>query len=260
MSREPMSVSAEQARNEGRRNESGLAEGLRAAIPALLIALLIRTLLFEAFNIPSGSMKSTLLVGDYLFVSKYSYGFSHYALPFSPPWFSGRIFGALPQRGDVVVFRLPKDDSIDYVKRLIGLPGDHIMVVDGLLFINGKSVKRERVNDFIDDEGGVPEHVRRWRETLPNGVSYQTLDLQDNGPLENTDEYVVPPGHYFMMGDNRDNSADSRVLSAVGYVPFENLIGKAQIIFFSIADGQPAWQVWNWPRSVRWSRLFTMVR
>jgi signal peptidase I len=250
-----MRMSAERGRNEG-----GFAEGLRAAIPALLIALVIRTLLFEAFNIPSGSMKSTLLVGDYLFVSKYSYGFSHYALPFSPPWFSGRIFGAMPERGDVVVFRLPKDDSIDYVKRVIGLPGDHIKVVDGLLFINGKSVKRERVDDFIDDEGGVPERVRRWRETLPNGVSYRTLDLQDNGPLENTDEYVVPPDHYFMMGDNRDNSADSRVLSAVGYVPFENLIGKAQIIFFSIGDGQPAWQVWNWPRSVRWSRLFTRVR
>jgi signal peptidase I len=250
-----MRMSAERGRNEG-----GFAEGLRAAIPALLIALVIRTLLFEAFNIPSGSMKSTLLVGDYLFVSKYSYGFSHYALPFSPPWFSGRIFGAMPERGDVVVFRLPKDDSIDYVKRVIGLPGDHIKVVDGLLFINGKSVKRQRVDDFIDDEGGVPERVRRWRETLPNGVSYRTLDLQDNGPLENTDEYVVPPGHYFMMGDNRDNSADSRVLSAVGYVPFENLIGKAQIIFFSIGDGQPAWQVWNWPRSVRWSRLFTRVR
>jgi signal peptidase I len=255
MRREPMRMSAERGRNEG-----GFAEGLRAAIPALLIALVIRTLLFEAFNIPSGSMKSTLLVGDYLFVSKYSYGFSHYALPFSPPWFSGRIFGAMPERGDVVVFRLPKDDSIDYVKRVIGLPGDHIKVVDGLLFINGKSVKRQRVDDFIDDEGGVPERVRRWRETLPNGVSYRTLDLQDNGPLENTDEYVVPPGHYFMMGDNRDNSADSRVLSAVGYVPFENLIGKAQIIFFSIGDGQPAWQVWNWPRSVRWSRLFTRVR
>jgi signal peptidase I len=250
-----MRMSAERGRNEG-----GFAEGLRAAIPALLIALVIRTLLFEAFNIPSGSMKSTLLVGDYLFVSKYSYGFSHYALPFSPPWFSGRIFGAMPERGDVVVFRLPKDDSIDYVKRVIGLPGDHIKVVDGLLFINGKSVKRQRVDDFIDDEGGVPERVRRWRETLPNGVSYRTLDLQDNGPLENTDEYVVPPGHYFMMGDNRDNSADSRVLSAVGYVPFENLIGKAQIIFFSVGDGQPAWQVWNWPRSVRWSRLFTRVR
>jgi len=138
------------------------------------------------------------------------------------------------------------------------LPGDRIQMIDGLLHINGLPVTRQRVGDFIDDENG--EHVRRWRETLPNGVSYETLDLQDNGFLDNTQEYVVPPGHFFMMGDNRDNSTDSRVLPAVGYVPFENLIGKAQIIFFSIGDGEPAWHIWSWPLSVRWSRLFTIVR
>ena len=259
MRQEPMSLSSDGERREDR-NRSGLMEALRAAVPALIIAVLIRALLFEAFNIPSGSMKATLLVGDYMFVSKYSYGFTHYSLPFSPRWFSGRIFGATPERGDVAVFRLPKDDSIDYVKRVIGLPGDRIKLVDGLLFINGKAVKRERADDFIDDEGHVGERVLRWRETLPNGVSYQTLDLQDDNPLENTDEYVVPPGHFFMMGDNRDNSADSRVLSAVGYVPFENLIGKAQIIFFSIGGDEPAWHIWNWPWSVRWSRLFTLVK
>jgi signal peptidase I len=250
-----MSVSS-----NGKRTEGGLAESGRVVFQALLIAMVIRTLLFQPFNIPSGSMKATLLVGDYLFVSQYSYGYTHYSLPFSPHLFSGRIFGSAPARGDVVVFRLPKDDSMDYIKRVIGLPGDRIKMIDGQLHINDVAVKRVRVGDFIDDEDGGADRVRRWRETLPNGVSYETLDLQENGFLDNTDEYVVPPDHYFMMGDNRDNSADSRVLSAVGYVPFENLIGKAQIIFFSIGDGEPAWHIWSWPLSVRWSRLFTLVR
>jgi signal peptidase I len=248
-----MQVSAQEKRKEG-----NLAETGRIVVQAILIALVFRTLLFQPFNIPSGSMKATLLVGDYLFVSQYSYGYSHFSLPLSPPLFPGRIFGSEPKRGDVAVFRLPRDTSVDYIKRVIGLPGDHIQMIGGLLHINGVPVKRESIGEFLDDEDG--HAIRRWRETLPNGASYETLDLQDDGLLDNTEEYVVPPGNYFMMGDNRDNSLDSRVPSAVGYVPFENLIGKAQIIFLSIGDGEPAWHIWSWPWAMRWSRLFTIVR
>ena len=243
-----------------KKKEGGIAETVRVVINALIIALVIRTLLFQPFNIPSESMKATLLVGDYLFVSKYSYGYTHYSLPFSPRLFSGRIFGSALKRGDVVVFRLPRDDSVDYIKRVVGLPGDKIQMIDGVLNINGTPVKRERVEDYVSDEDGVSQRVKQYRETLPNGVSYVTMDLTDNGFLDNTQVYTVPPDHYFMMGDNRDNSTDSRVLSQVGYVPYENIIGKAQIIFFSLRDGTHAWEIWRWPWDVRWSRMFTLVR
>jgi signal peptidase I len=244
-----------------KRKDGGIAETGRVILQAFAIALVFRTVLFQPFNIPSGSMKETLLVGDYLFVSKYSYGFTHYSLPFSPPLFSGRIWASAPARGDIVVFRLPKDDSVDYIKRVIGLPGERIQMINGTLQINGQPVEHERIEDFVETGAdGSTTRTRRWRETLPNGVSYTTLSLPGNGPYANTQVYEVPPGHYFMMGDNRDNSADSRVLSQVGYVPFENLIGRAQVIFFSVAEGAHAWELWRWPWVVRWDRLFTMAR
>ena len=251
------------APTEGKRREGRFAETVRTFAVGLLIALVIRTVLFESFNIPSGSMESTLLVGDYLFVSKYSYGYTHYSLPFSPPLFSGRIFGAEPKRGDIAVFRLPSDDSTSYIKRVIGLPGDKVQMIGGELHINGVAVKREPAADYIDtDTGPLPMRVKRWRETLPNGVSYYTLDRIESY-YDDTPPYLVPPGHFFMMGDNRDNSADSRVppsVGGVGFVPFENLIGRAQMIYFSIRDAGPTWQLWNWPRWIRWDRLGMIVR
>jgi signal peptidase I len=199
-----------------------------------VLSLPMRAFLFQPFNIPSGSMMPTLLLGDYVFVSKYLYGYSRYSLPFSPRLFSGRLFASEPQRGDVVVFRLPKDDSSDYIKRVVGLPGDRIQMIRGVLNINGIPIKRERVEDFAYEENGRKVTAKRWRETLPNGVTYTTLDMVDEGYYDNTQVYTVPPGHYFMMGDNLDNSTDSRVLTQVGYVPFENLVGRAAIIYFSI--------------------------
>jgi signal peptidase I len=251
----PMSVSTDEKRQEG-----GFAETIRVIFHALIIAVVIRTFLFQPFNIPSGSMEATLLIGDFLFVSKYTYGYTHYSLPFSPPIFSGRVFGSEPKRGDVVVFRLPKDDSVDYIKRVIGLPGDTIQVIDGVLHINGQAVKREPAPDYVDPDQGM-RVIKRWRETLPNGVSYTTLQQNEISYREpdNTSPYVVPAGHFFMMGDNRQNSQDSR-FPAVGYVPFENIIGRAEIIFFSMGEGGHAWQVWRWPWAVRWSRLFSIVR
>ena len=236
--------------------KGGIVDTVIVVLEALVIALVIRSLLFQPFNIPSGSMKATLLVGDYLFVSKFAYGYSRHSFPFSVVPLPGRIWSAPPERGDVVVFKLPSDVEIDYIKRVIGLPGDRIQMIGGLLHINGKPVKRERAEDYVmPDAFGRLVSVRQYRETLPEGRSFYSLKLSENGYLDNTEVFQVPPGHYFMMGDNRDNSQDSRVLNAVGYVPFENLVGRASFIFFSLEEGEAAWQLWRWPWIVRWDRI-----
>jgi signal peptidase I len=234
-----------------------IAVAVILAIP-IFSPIVFRTFLFQPFYIPAGSMMPTLLVGDGLFVSKYAYGYSRYSLPFSPRLFSGRIFGSLPERGDVIAFRIPKDDSVDYIKRVVGLPGDTLQMRQGLLFINGVPVVRERLFDFDGDEpcgAGDGNRTRRWRETLSNGASYETLDCVDNGFYDNTNVYTVPADHVFVLGDNRDNSTDSRVRTAVGYIPLANLVGRAGLIYFSrkpAAGGEPS--------VVRSERIGTLVR
>lgn len=249
-----MSVSS---KSESKKS-GGIGETISVIVQALLLALIIRSLLFQPFSIPSGSMRPTLLEGDYLFVSKYAYGYSRYSLPFGLDLFNGRIWGAEPKRGDVVVFKLPSDTNVDYIKRVIGLPGDRVQVRGGVLYINDVAVKRERIGTIDNpDVTEVNRPVEVYRETLPNGVTYDTLDLAPNSIGDDTRVFEVPAGHYFMMGDNRDNSLDSRF--GVGYVPYENLVGRANIIFFSIADKASPLEIWKWPSDVRFSRLFTWV-
>jgi|SRR5579862_253570 len=261
------------------KKEESLLETIRSLVWILLIVFAIRTFVFEPFVIPSGSLIPTLLVGDYVFVWKLGYGYSKYSFPFWNPPFSGRIFGSLPKRGDVAVFRLPRDPSIVYIKRIIGLPGDKIQVTGGQLYIDGEAVPRVQTDDYIDDEYGLPMTIRQFVETLPNGVVHNILQKGDDGPLDNTQVYEVPPDHVFAMGDNRSNSEDSRALSAVGYVPVENLVGPAEFRFLSMrqlgtsseAGGSTVfftpwgarhawWEFWWWPFEIRYSRLFTPVR
>ena len=234
------------------KQESGIYETVKVIVQALLLALVVRSFLFQPFTIPSGSMIPTLLVGDYLFVSKYTYGYSRYSLPWSPDLFEGRIWAGEPRQGDVAVFKLPSNTSVDYIKRVVGMPGDKVQMRDGALYINGEAVKREAAGMYQHPDGGPA--VPMFRETLPNGVSYVTIDTNPRGQGDNTGVFEVPAGHYFMMGDNRDNSLDSRF--DVGFVPFENFVGPARAIFFSVSNDAHPLAIWRWPADMRWDRLF----
>ncbi len=233
-----------------------LAEVAKTLIYALLIVIGVRTFLWQPFNIPSGSMVDTLLVGDYVWVNKYAYGYSRYSLPLGLPLFEGRIFGAEPQRGDIVVFKLPRDNATDYIKRVIGLPGDKVRVRGGVVYVNGEALPQRFVGEVeVDGPFGAKVEAKRYRETLPGGRSHDVIDMYEASAGDNTREYQGPQGHYFMMGDNRDNSTDSRS-DDVGMVPDVNIVGRADAIFFS-ADGSAGFfEFWKWPAAVRWERIF----
>lgn len=245
---------------EEKNTQGGFWETTKTVVYAVLIALFIRTVFAEPFSIPSGSMIPTLLVGDYLFVSKMSYGYSKHSLPLSMPLIKGRIFYTQPERGDVIVFKMPSDNKTDYIKRLIGLPGDKIQMKDGRLYINGEMVDRKSEGEYVlRDASGKAMRFEKYTETLPNGKQHPILEASDEGTYDNTEEFTVPEDHFFMMGDNRDNSLDSRSVK-VGFVPKNNLVGKAKFLFFSHDDSAAWWQVWKWPMAVRWSRLFGGIK
>ena len=240
--------------------DSSIGETLRTIIFAMVIALTIRTLAFEPFNIPSSSMVPTLLVGDFLFVSKFSYGYGATGTFWRLAPFKGRVGGHQPERGDVVVFKTPRDNTTDFIKRLIGLPGDEIQMRHGILYVNGVPVDRERLAAPLNEEGEpeAPANATDYLEHLPGGVTHVIRKQGDENGLDNTTVFTVPPHHYFFMGDNRDNSQDSRT-EQVGYVPEENLVGKAEFLFFSLSQDAHFWQFWRWPWTVRWHRLFTKI-
>ena len=240
-----------------------VVEIVKTVFYALLIALVLRVVLFQPFTIPSASMEPTLLEGDYIIVSKYSYGYSRHSIPFSPPIGDGRLFGRTPERGDIIVFKLPRDGHTDYIKRLVGLPGDRIQVKDGALHVNGKAVTREPLGPGVTEfAGGYTRTVMRYKETQ-GAHTYTTYDFGPDGDLDNTGQFIVPEGHYFFMGDNRDNSQDSRVpreQMGVGMVPAENLVGKAQIILLSWNREAALFKPWTWVTEARPSRFFHLLK
>ena len=241
---------------------SKIISNIKSISLAIFLALLIRSFVAEPFNIPSGSMKPNLLVGDFLFVSKWSYGYSKHSLPFSLPIIPGKIFSKIPNRGDVVVFKTPQDNRTDYIKRVIGLPGDKIQIIDGQININGNEIIRKKINSFFDTSaryGGStqdPSEIDQYKEYFYE-MEINVIDLGLH-PLDNTELFVVPSNKFFVMGDNRDDSSDSRAHTFT-YVPIENLVGKAQLIFFSLENSR-FFQIWKWPKAIRFDRLMMRIK
>jgi len=242
-------------------NKKVIYDNLSTLFYALIIAIIIRSLLFQPFYIPSSSMEPTLLVGDRLFVSKYTYGYSKHSFPFSPNISNDRFFFKVPKRGDVVVFKTPADNRTDYIKRLIGLPGDEIQFIDGNLYLNNNQILRTKkiIENLIVFCGEDIINVNAYDEKLPNGHSYTAVYKKD-GSFKNSDKYIVPKNHYFFLGDNRDCSKDSRYLNSVGYVNKLNLVGKARIIFFSTnKDNGSIFQIWKWFEIIQWKRFLDII-
>ena len=232
-------------------------DNIKTLFYALIIAILLRSLLYQPFYIPSSSMEPTLLVGDRLFVSKFAYGYSKHSFPFSPPVYKKRVFFKEPQRGDLVVFKTPSDNRTDYIKRLIGMPGDTIQFINGDIYLNNKKIIKSKIDESISIRcGKINFPVKIYEETLPNGVKYRAV-YNSAGTLQNSDLYTVPDNNYFLLGDNRDCSKDSRFLSEVGYVNKLNLVGKAELIFFSNDTLKSSvLKFWNWKDSFRFKRTF----
>ena len=241
-------------------NRNFIIENLKTLFYALIIAIIIRSLLIQPFYIPSSSMEPNLLVGDRIFVTKYSFGYSKHSFPFSPPLFQGRLMFNEPKRGDVIVFKTPADNRTDYIKRLIGLPGDNIRFIDSNLYINNREIIKSKISDT--DEifcGGRKINVITFNEKLSNDKDYKSVYLK-NFPYQNSDVFKVPEDHYFFLGDNRDCSKDSRFLSSVGYVHKDNIVGKAQFIFFSSDRSKGSiFSIWKWNKSLRLDRFFKTI-
>ena len=239
-----------------KKKDESFKETVKTVVYAVVIAVIIRSFLIEPFRIPSGSMYPTLEVGDYLFVSKYTYGYSRHSFPASLIPFDGRLWESAPQYGDIVVFKFPSDNNKDYIKRVVALPGDTVEVKQGRLYINDKMLDRVEIGPYkVTEYVNKPEIYTEYEETLPNGLKHHIIEVSDFEPVvDNTTKVVVPERHVFVMGDNRDRSDDSRI--SVGFVPYENLIGKARFLFFSHND-QGAWyKPWTWPQSIRWRKFF----